>query len=124
MKKIIIVFLFFISIRMSADAGYLYKLLVAVKTEKEAIKGYVFYYSYDEYKPQEMALISFLNRKDSHKTIKVYPEIKQIKDVDFAVIKSGIKINVEQIKSIKASEVLNLVPDLRLILLGKLSITW
>ena len=119
MKKIIIVFLFLLSIRMNADAGYLYKLLVDVKIEKEVIKGYVFYYSYDKYKPQEMSLISFLNRKGSHGTIKVYPEIKQIKDIDFAVRKSGIKINLKKIKSIKATEILNLVPGNRLILLDK-----
>lgn len=119
MKKIIIVFLFFLSIRMNADAGYLYRLLVDVKIEKEEIKGYMFYYSYDEYKPQEMSLISFLNRKGSHRTIKVYPEIKQIRDIDFAVRKSGRDVKVEEMKSIKVSEVLSFVPDYRLILLDK-----
>ena len=118
MKRILVLLTLFIGINLFADAGKAYRFLVSLESNKENVHGYIYYYTYYEDYPDKNNLLAFFKRKNNHKKIRIFNEIKTVNNIDFSTYKFQNELLVDEIKAIKVEEIIEFIPDDKIVIIS------
>ncbi|PTX63501.1 hypothetical protein C8N46_101101 [Kordia periserrulae] len=119
MKKIVFIICLFFSFKGKAvDAGYAYRFYVNIALNNgETHHGYIYKYSYNEFKIHQTNIIDFLSKQSNGK-IKIYPYIIEVNAgrhiIDFIPKGINTQVSLNEIEKLDIIEYVYFTPDERL----------